>query len=129
MEGIELTPIFVPEHEQYVRVRKMDKADGCRRNLNEIYIPYQMLQKIDAEFGDKVQILEDRTGNIYIKKSEEGILITGEKKKKTRKINSSTIANKLLGSERKTARYLCEIVKINGDNLISICTKVNRNKK
>ena len=126
MERIELTPVFVPEHEQYVRVYKRVNTQNGKRERHEVYIPFSILEKLDIRFGDKIQVLEDQHGNLYLKKTENGVRVTGERRNKTRRINSRTIVNRLLGNSGDiTAKYLCEVVEINGNKLISICNKVN----
>ena len=121
MEGIrELTPVFPGKYKKYVMVYIRDIGQY------EVKFPYSVLEELNITTGDRVQLYSDRFDNLYIKKDEEGELITGSIKRKQLRIYSKSIACTLIGDRKtKAGKFLCRVVEINGDKLMSICNRTN----
>ena len=113
--------------EDFVEIIIPDNEPTLTVNQNSITLSCYLVREINVKTGDRIKILRNiRTGDIYIKKTDEnGLKLKSRNKAMTRlAIYSKKMSKMILGNDR-TGKYICEKYNIDNEPIFLIFTRKN----
>ena len=116
MTAEDIVAIIAQDREPHVHVTRLT-----------ITLSAELVRQMKLSVGDRVLLLKNvRTGEVYLKKSDTGVMLTKASNAKSRLNMNSRQYSEIIRNGHEKCKFLCEKKSLEGEPIFIIFTRKNK---